>query len=229
MRNDFNVGSGGVFVSFDGIHPPSPSSTSTSDRISSLETSNRLTTVSSRDSSIRSSSPVKKRWGVLKSLIPFSNTSSQNGTSSSAESKIPNGVKMERSEQHDGVSAINRSSNPRTPPSTPHLIHLSFKFSLEWIDRNMTVKDRRLYPPRLPLPAQLYLQSKRTEQPEFRPVQPSGPAVSLSKYSGRALAEWAILVVECQNFFERRRFEGIPDSKSVETPTLGVESFRRPG
>ena len=223
------MGSGGVFVSFDGIHPPSPNSTSTVDRISSFETSNRLTTISSRDSSIRSSSPVKKRWGVLKSLIPFGHTSSQTGTPNSADSKVPSGVKTERSEKQDGASATNRSSNPTTPPSTSHLVQLSFKFSLEWIDRTITVKDRRLYPPRLPLPAQLYLQSKRTEQPEFRPVQPSGPAVSLSKYSGRALAEWAILVIECQNFFERRKFEGIPDLKSVETPTLGVESFRRPG
>ena len=224
------MGSGGVFVSFDGIHPPSPNSASTSDRISSLDTSNRLISISSRDSSIRSSSPVKKRWGVLKSLIPFSNTSSQTGTPNSAASKISNGVKIEKSEQQDGgASAMSRSSNPTTPPSTSHHIQLSFKFSLEWIDRNIPVKDRRLYPPRLPLPAQLYLQSKRTKQPDSRPIQPGGPAVSLSKYSGRALAEWAILVIECQNFFERRKFEGIPDLKSVETPTLGVESFRRPG
>ncbi|OJK05224.1 hypothetical protein ASPACDRAFT_21244 [Aspergillus aculeatus ATCC 16872] len=48
-----------------------------------------------------------------------------------------------------------------------------------------------------------------------------------SKYAGRALAEWAQIVSECDNFFARRRDEGVPCDRLVETPTLGVESFRK--
>ena len=112
-----------------------------------------------------------------------------------------------------------------TPPFRPH----SFKFSLEWIDRenNPAGKERRLYPPRLPLPAQTYLQSVRPDKPIYEAVKPEGPAIQSSKYSGRALAEWAMLILECQTFFERRKTEGVPGNEQVETPTLGVETFRR--
>lgn len=57
------------------------------------------------------------------------------------------------------------------------------------------------------------------------------PAIShplvASKYVGRALAEWAQIVSECDSFFARRRDEGVPCDRMVETPTLGVESFRK--
>ena len=67
---------------------------------------------------------------------------------------------------------------------------------------------------------------------ETSPVQPpSAPLLDerlvASKYAGRALAEWAQVVSECDNFFERRRDEGVPCDSMVETPTLGVESFRK--
>ncbi|KAJ5834950.1 hypothetical protein N7447_000976 [Penicillium robsamsonii] len=45
--------------------------------------------------------------------------------------------------------------------------------------------------------------------------------------SCRALAEWAHIVSECDSFFARRRDEGVPTDRMVETPTLGVESFRK--
>ncbi|KAI1004579.1 hypothetical protein K3495_g3636 [Podosphaera aphanis] len=48
-----------------------------------------------------------------------------------------------------------------------------------------------------------------------------------SIYKGRALAEWATIVGECNGFLERRRNEGVPNLKWVEVPTLGVEGFRR--
>ena len=67
---------------------------------------------------------------------------------------------------------------------------------------------------------------------ETSPIQPpSAPLLDerlvASKYAGRALAEWAQVVSECDNFFERRRDEGVPCDSMVETPTLGVESFRK--
>ncbi|CCU75445.1 hypothetical protein BGHDH14_bgh05178 [Blumeria hordei DH14] len=48
-------------------------------------------------------------------------------------------------------------------------------------------------------------------------------------YKGRALAEWASVVGECNSFLERRRSEGVPSLRWVEVPTLGVEGFRRFG
>jgi hypothetical protein len=50
-----------------------------------------------------------------------------------------------------------------------------------------------------------------------------------AKYAGRALAEWGVVVGECNNFVERRRAEGVPGLRWVEVPTLGVEGFRRFG
>ncbi|KAH8694920.1 hypothetical protein BGW36DRAFT_298792 [Talaromyces proteolyticus] len=48
-----------------------------------------------------------------------------------------------------------------------------------------------------------------------------------SKYAGRALAEWAIVVSECDNFYDRRRDEGVPTDDLVEIPTLSVDNFRK--
>lgn len=59
--------------------------------------------------------------------------------------------------------------------------------------------------------------------------QPQGPAINVGKYAGRALAEWDLVLVEFKEFCERRRAEGVPNHSQVETPTLGVETFRRPG
>ncbi len=54
-------------------------------------------------------------------------------------------------------------------------------------------------------------------------------SVEARKYVGRALAEWTLVVSECQGFFERRRSEGIASNALVETPTLSVDWFRRLG
>jgi hypothetical protein len=48
-----------------------------------------------------------------------------------------------------------------------------------------------------------------------------------SKYAGRALAEWSQVVSECDNFYERRRDEGVPSDNLVEPPTLSVDNFRK--
>ena len=87
----------------------------------------------------------------------------------------------------------------------------------------------RLNPPRLPVPAQLLLQSKGINVDMVEVCKPAGLAAASSRYSGRALAEWTFISHECQNFFDRRKNEGVPSDKQVETPTLAVEAFRRPG
>jgi hypothetical protein len=59
------------------------------------------------------------------------------------------------------------------------------------------------------------------------PIRPTGVYVKNSVYTGRALAEWAQVVFECNNFVERRRDEGMSNLRDVEIPILGVEGFRK--
>ncbi|KAL2044027.1 hypothetical protein N7G274_003548 [Stereocaulon virgatum] len=124
-----------------------------------------------------------------------------------------------------------RLGPPKTPESSLAFQILSFKFSLEWTDPANTPagRERRLNPPKLPLPSQLLLDRDAfsPSHQENTPLKPEGAAVGPSKYTGRALAEWSLLINECQNFFERRRAEGVPSHQMVETPTLGVEHFRK--
>jgi hypothetical protein len=95
--------------------------------------------------------------------------------------------------------------------------------------------ERRLCPPRLPAPAQSWINATSSglgkEIGARDPKLGYGGAERLkrAKYAGRALAEWGLVVGECNNFVERRRAEGVPGLKWVEVPTLGVEGFRRFG
>jgi hypothetical protein len=68
--------------------------------------------------------------------------------------------------------------------------------------------------------------TKNSPLPEL-PSHPKQDCIVTSKYAGRALAEWAHIVSECDSFFARRRDEGVPSDRMVETPSLGVESFRK--
>lgn len=68
--------------------------------------------------------------------------------------------------------------------------------------------------------------TKNSPLPEL-PSEPAYGHLVASKYAGRALAEWAHIVSECDSFFARRRDEGVPADRMVETPTLGVETFRK--
>lgn len=68
--------------------------------------------------------------------------------------------------------------------------------------------------------------TKNSPLPDL-PSQPAYDHLVPSKYAGRALAEWAHIVSECDSFFARRRDEGVPTERMIETPTLGVDSFRK--
>lgn len=59
------------------------------------------------------------------------------------------------------------------------------------------------------------------------PIEPTGSFARTVKYAGRALAEWSLVVAECNNFVERRREEGVLGLQDVEVPALGVEGFER--
>lgn len=62
-----------------------------------------------------------------------------------------------------------------------------------------------------------------------QPVKPTGAIARSAVYSGRALAEWSIVVHECNTFAERRREEGVLALADVEVPTLSLENYRRIG
>jgi hypothetical protein len=144
------------------------------------------------------------------------------------------------------------STDSETPPATAAATHraYSFKFSLEWsqhFDKAQNIgtgngrggpgfnvgQERRVCPPRLPAAAQAWLGARVPgTSHEVAPRDPaeggaSADKVARAKYAGRALAEWTMIVGECNNFVDRRRSEGVPTLKWVEVPTLGVEGFRK--
>ena len=200
-------------------------------KISSLDTLKQASPTS-ENASVRSSSPVKKRWTMLRNMNPFSSTPSPPSTPTSTEHKakaLPTQFQSVSSPTSEHAQTLEQSRGRPSPPSSPIHSHRSFKFSLEWLDNAaMPLKDRKLNPPKLPHTSQSFLQTRRPEPITFEPLKPPPSKVTASKYVGRSLAEWAILVSECQNFYERRRSEGVPGIRWMETPTLGVESIRKP-
>ena len=246
VRNDVQPTSNGAFMSFDGI-------------LSSVQTAknNPYERHSARDPFAQGQSKFgaedmrrpphggKKRWSLFKSILLTSTSSNDdpkpdehhawpNSEKSNVSLKTsptkpadtvtgpkPNGVYPPRGSSRTNADAA------RIPISTHQT--LSFRFSLEWADREIAPvsKERRLHAPRLPTPAQMLLQSRQVEVGDNCPLKPEDMAAGASKYGGRALAEWAALITECQNFFERRRAEGVPSYQLVETPMLGVEPFRK--
>jgi hypothetical protein len=103
----------------------------------------------------------------------------------------------------------------------------SFKFSLEWMDRPPASRDRVLGITRLPAATQRYLESLGIEIPALEELPLTTIGSPHWTYVGRALAEWVMVLVEHESFFERRKTEGRETDKDVETPSLGVDSMRK--
>jgi hypothetical protein len=108
--------------------------------------------------------------------------------------------------------------------------------SLPPIQRVASIQSNGDQPAQAPPPDDseyLYLQVHRAkaevERQVVQPIEPLGIFKERSTYSGRALAEWAIVVNECNSFVERRRDEGVSALKDVEVPSLGIENMRRHG
>ncbi len=247
VRDDVQPTPSGMFLSFDGILSTTTTSKanpyerhSSRDPFSHKNTSQLANGAQDPD---RSSDGGKKRWNLLKSIIPSSNTPKDRSKRNSEELKMRlNGAlpspPPRRDEPGERLKVDQVQARLGAPKATVdkaaepvlHYRSLSFKFSLEWIDpeNNPAGRERTLYPPKLPLPAQTFLEkSSPLNDQENGPLKLEGPAVGPGKYAGRALSEWSLLIVECQNFFERRRAEGVPTHQVVETPTLGVEPFRK--
>lgn len=166
----------------------------------------------------------RKKWGILRSIMPFSSSTN------SSDRKASSRARKSRSDTSDSSSFRfpQEKESPNGSPPTSYR-SLSFKFALEWVgkDNRPIQKAQCLYPPKLPPLALEYMKGEDLDVISNQPCKPEGSAVGPSKYAGRALAEWALLIVECQNFFERRRAEGVPSTQLVEIPSLSVDPFRR--
>ncbi|KAK2004057.1 hypothetical protein LX36DRAFT_706547 [Colletotrichum falcatum] len=66
-------------------------------------------------------------------------------------------------------------------------------------------------------------------EPLTQPLCPTGMYAKRAVYTGRALAEWSMIVAECNGFIDRRRDEGVLGLSEVEVPMLTVEGFRKIG
>ena len=178
----------------------------------------------------------KGKWNILRSLIGVSSkqTTKSKGLASAVKDKenASKTANLAGGKVSDETASNDKPAVAEIPPALAPPTHrsYSFRFSLEWVDKRFgTYQNMRLQPPRLPLPAQALLQQRSINVDAVSPCQPIGAAATSSTYAGRALAEWTFVSHECQNFFDRRKNEGVPTNRHVETPTLNVEAFRRPG
>ena len=226
IRNDSQPSPGSMFLTFDSILSPSSSTVATAyERHSSL---NNVTSADSRESRT-SPSMGKKSWLLLKNIMPFAVSAidpSKDITPQGAQ-KAKSGNAGTQSKTNDPASSKKANSSA----SAAFRAH-SFKFSLEWINSEKSPfgKERQVYPPRLPLTSSKHLEPSDLTASDLMPLEPKGAAAGVQgKYAGRALAEWDLLIDEFQDFFKRRIAEGVPNHSFVETPTLGVETFRRLG
>ncbi|KAL1632798.1 hypothetical protein SLS56_003288 [Neofusicoccum ribis] len=231
----------GPFLSFDGIVSNASKNQSTPyGSHSSLEsqlgdTNIRPTSalsIASDNSDAGDEENGKRRFSLLRTLLSVPKGRSK---SRSPDPPASRQGASDPSTSDNTTSESTAKPKHNTPEVPPHRSYC-FRFSLEWVHdkRFANPGPMRLLPPRLPPAAHNFLFAQRDESETANPkpitsVKPEGSATTTSKYAGRALGEWAIVVGECQSFFQRRKDEGVPGNKLVETPTLGVEVFRRPG
>ncbi|KAI1137783.1 DUF1765-domain-containing protein [Hypoxylon sp. FL0543] len=127
-----------------------------------------------------------------------------------------------------------KNADPSEIPSTPHRISTSFDRRQSFgqmspVDRSsddlplsrVSTVSRNRDEATLRSPISL------TQEPIIIPVEPKGVFATGVKYAGRALAEWSLVVAECNSFVDRRREEGVLGLSDVEVPALGVEGFRK--
>ncbi|RFU32175.1 hypothetical protein B7463_g4190, partial [Scytalidium lignicola] len=245
IRNDTQAPASNLFLGFDGIVASSAGSTSKETaykrhsvlaELSKLEM-NDTTPKLTADSAPPSNSG-KRRWTFMGKMLP-SSLSSSTSDNSSGKSGSPTRTledarretAIARSASKAGARSRASSTESDTPPATGTHRAFSFKFSLEWAPHMNQAQQqkkyamlangnpRRLHPPRLPSPAQAWVASNVPNMcNEVAPTDPKDakriPATA--RYAGRSLAEWALIVSECNNFAERRKGEGVPGLRWIE-------------
>ncbi|QIW95162.1 hypothetical protein AMS68_000680 [Peltaster fructicola] len=244
VRTDTNINAGS-FPSFDVINPPMPPPPQSRTKQNKHSTLSTLASVAELETRIHeealereSVSPTGIRGLFRKG---GSNGKSSQGSSSATQlselGQAKDAALTHTQSATDDLSPsgdLSFKSGSSTPTAATDGKHrpFSFKFAIEYNVNIKEPKPLRLVPPRLPAPAQRFLAatSERVNSPlVMAVVEPRGAARRRVKYNGRALAEWALIVGECHSFFERRRNEGVPDNKTVETPSLSVDIIKRPG
>lgn len=116
-------------------------------------------------------------------------------------------------------SRINKSESENVLENAPRTENNGKDDVKDGDDRDKSATDDDARPPTPP--------AKDPIVPYQVPKAAANDKLVASKYVGRALAEWALIVAECDSFFARRRDEGVPCDRLVETPTLGVENFKK--
>lgn len=205
----------------DALQRPIPPARSSDSRSIVSDTS----TIETAQSTDTTGSTFSRRWSQIRSAISFRSalSGSGNDTSPPTSPESPPFRKRRSSVSSNGSPKRDRSLQPQSARQKK----TTFKFSIEWMERPpFGNRDRRLGPPRLPAPAQKYLDS---ESSKIFNVDASGCQSYGSHwtYAGRALAEWMLVVIEHENFFDRRKTEGRETDMDVETPSLGVDSARK--
>ncbi|KAL8923956.1 MAG: hypothetical protein Q9172_002883 [Xanthocarpia lactea] len=226
IRNDSQPSPGGMFLTFDSILSlPSSTQSTAYERHGSLRT---MTGTKELSASKKTPSMGKKSWSVLKNIMPFTTSAMDSAPSNTGQDsmKVTSSNKQTPS---DPSRASSQNSTGRQ--ESPVFRARSFKFSLEWIGDETSAfgKERQLYRPRPPVSPSNRLEPLEVSVMDDNVYKARGAAINVGKYTGRALAEWDLLLAEFDEFFERRRTEGVPNPSQTETPTLGVETFRRPG
>lgn len=257
IRNDNQAPVANLFLGFDGLMSSSVAREASFKRQSSLLA--RFDAAEGESPKLTSdgpSTPSKKRWTFMGKMLPGSFSAA---TDPDIQSKPPlsptrtledarreTALARTRPPMHSKKS----SSDSETPPTTSAYRAFSFKFSLEWsqhfekplagggVSRNGVGvnmgPERRITSPKLPSTAQNNIDNFPNVNKEVLPKDPRSSVSGLemamgATYAGRALSEWAIISQECNNFVDRRLKEGVPSTKWVEVPTLGVEGFRKSG
>ncbi|KAL8984744.1 MAG: hypothetical protein Q9177_004616 [Variospora cf. flavescens] len=227
IRSDSQPSPGGMFLTFDSIlSPSSPTVATAYERHGSIGPINEAE--ESQESRIIPSVG-KKSWSLLKNIMPFAVSTLDTYRSTDKQQG------MEKAKTADSAVQTKlhgpRSSKKSTGGhDTAFRVH-SFRFSLEWIDgeKSLFGKERQLYQPRLPYSTSDDLFPHDATEYSPGSPEPVGVITNQGKYAGRALAEWDLLVDEYRDFSMRRLAQGVPRATLVETPTLGVETFRRTG
>jgi hypothetical protein len=124
---------------------------------------------------------------------------------------------------------------PRHLPLSLHHANSRSELSVSELSLSDLVEGRSSTASRKPSPApstpvgETTWGADRWDEGVTEPIKPAGLYVKNVVYAGRALAEWAQVVFECNNFVERRRDEGVTNPWDMEIPILGVEGFRKLG
>ena len=195
----------------------------------------------------------KKRWSLLRNMLqPFG---SSPGNTRPGEVTPPQSPAEKAAELGSLDASLQGSgSRPATPPHQAFSFKFSLEFVDA--RPNLANKNRRIVAPLLPTNAQKLIDERRTsiegssdgsarsrpssssntpsksstqsstKPSHVSPRKPVGRDLETARYSGRALAEWQQVLMECRNFYTRRKQEGVPKDSQIETPVMGVESFR---